>query len=81
MTDGFTKEGYFEVLLKERIMLIKRVVTEEYDEEDFAMSWSGGKDSCVMSALFDMALPNNQIPRVYADTGLDITIMRKFEEN
>lgn len=74
----FTKDDYFNVLLRERLMLIKRVVTEEHDEEEFAMSWSGGKDSCVMSALFDMALPNNKIPRVYADTGLDLTIMRNF---
>lgn len=76
--EEFTKDDYFNVLLKERLMLIKRVVTEEHDEEEFAMSWSGGKDSCVMSALFDMALPNNRIPRVYADTALDLSIMRDF---
>lgn len=74
----FTKDDYFNVLLRERLMLIKRVVTEEHDEEEFAMSWSGGKDSCVMSALFDMALPDNKIPRVYADTALDLAIMRDF---
>lgn len=76
--EEFTKDDYFNVLLKERLMLIKKVVTEEHDEEEFAMSWSGGKDSCVMSALFDLALPNNRIPRVYANTGLDLTIMKDF---
>ena len=73
-----TKDDLFNALLRERLMLIKRVVTEEHDEEEFAMSWSGGKDSCVMSALFDMALPNNRIPRVYANTALDLSIMRDF---
>lgn len=73
-----TKDDLFNALLRERLMLIKRVVTEEHDEEEFAMSWSGGKDSCVMSTLFDMALPDNKIPRVYADTALDLAIMRDF---
>lgn len=73
-----TKDDLFNALLRERLMLIKRVVTEEHDEEEFAMSWSGGKDSCVMSTLFDMALPDNKIPRVYADTALDLVIMRDF---
>lgn len=66
-----------EFLLEDRLTKIKSTM-RRYGEENFAMSWSGGKDSCVMSALFDMALPNNQIPRVYADTGLDLTIMRDF---
>lgn len=66
-----------EFLLEDRLTKIKSTMNQ-YGEENFAMSWSGGKDSCVMSALFDMALPDNRIPRVYADTGLDLTIMRNF---
>ena len=66
-----------EFLLEDRLTKIKSTMNQ-YGEENFAMSWSGGKDSCVMSALFDMALPNNRIPRVYADTALDLSIMRDF---
>lgn len=64
-------------ILTDRIMVTRRTF-EERGIENFAMSWSGGKDSCVMSTIVDMAVPNNKIPRVYADTGLDLTIMRDF---
>ncbi len=66
-----------EFLLEDRIAKIKSVM-EQYGEENFCMSWSGGKDSCTMSALFDLAIPGNKIPRVFADTGLELSIMRKF---
>lgn len=64
-------------ILTDRITVTRRTFKER-GIENFAMSWSGGKDSCVMSAIIDMAVPNNKIPRVYADTGLDLTIMRDF---
>lgn len=64
-------------ILTDRIMVTRRTFKER-GIENFAMSWSGGKDSCVMSAIVDMAVPNNKIPRVYADTALDLTIMRDF---
>ena len=67
-------------ILFDRITKIKSVM-KQYGEENFCMSWSGGKDSCVMSALFDMAVPGNKIPRVFADTGLELSIMRKFVES
>lgn len=66
-----------EFLLEDRIAKIKSVM-EQYGEANFCMSWSGGKDSCTMSALFDLAIPGNKIPRVFADTGLELSIMRKF---
>lgn len=66
-----------ELILYDRVEVIKTTM-QKYGINNFAMSWSGGKDSCVMSALFDLALPNNTIPRIYADTGLDLTIMRDF---
>lgn len=66
-----------EFLLHDRIHKIRQVLSQ-YGQDTFAMSWSGGKDSCVMSALVDMAVPGNDIPRVYADTGLDLRIMREF---
>lgn len=40
------------------------------------ISFSGGKDSTVLSALVDMALPNNKIPRVYANTGIELNMIR-----
>ncbi len=45
------------------------------NEYDFLLkayiSFSGGKDSTVVHHLIDMALPNNQIPRVYFNTGIE----------
>lgn len=66
-----------EFILQDRIQKIQSVM-RQYGEENFAISFSGGKDSMVMHTLFDMALPGNKIPRVYADTGLDLKIMRDF---
>lgn len=51
---------------------------EKYGEENFYISFSGGKDSTVLSALIDVALPNNQIPRVYANTGIELNMIRDF---
>ena len=45
------------------------------NEYDFLLkaylSFSGGKDSTVVHYLLDMALPNNRIPRVYFNTGIE----------
>ena len=51
---------------------------KKYGEDNFFISYSGGKDSNVLSALVDLALPCNQIPRVYADTGIELTSVRNF---
>lgn len=66
-----------ELLLQDRIEKIKEVINK-YGEDNFYISFSGGKDSTVLSALVDMALPNNQIPRVYANTGIDLNMVRDF---
>ena len=66
-----------EFLLQDRVQKIQQVVGE-YGEENFNISYSGGKDSTVLSALVDLALPGNQIPRVYADTGIEFMMMRDF---
>lgn len=42
------------------------------------MSYSGGKDSTVLSALIDEALPGNKIPRVYANTGIEYKAVLDF---
>lgn len=66
-----------EFLLADRIQKIQSVI-RTFGEENFYISFSGGKDSTVLSALIDMALPNNQIPRVYADTGIELKLIRDF---
>lgn len=68
-----------EFLLMDRIQKIQSVM-RQYGEENFYISFSGGKDSCVMSALIDEALPGNQIPRVYANTGIELNMIREFVE-
>lgn len=64
-------------ILQNRIFRIFNVITE-YGEENFSLSFSGGKDSTVLHYLLDMAVPGNKIPRVYADTGIEYTFVRSF---
>ena len=66
-----------EFLLEDRIAKIKATVGK-YGEDNFYISYSGGKDSNVLSALVDMALPKNRIPRVYANTGIELNMVRDF---
>lgn len=69
-----------EFLLQDRLQKIQQVIGK-YGEENFYISFSGGKDSVVVSALVDMAIPNNKIPRVYADTGIELNMIRDFVLN
>lgn len=66
-----------EFLLFDRITKIQSVI-RQYGEEKFFISYSGGKDSTVLSWLVDEALPGNTIPRVYADTGIELKMIRDF---
>ena len=66
-----------EFLLIDRLQKIKQIINQ-FGEENFYISFSGGKDSTVLSALVDMALPENKIPRVYADTGIELNMIRNF---
>ena len=67
-----------ELLLADRLGVI-RTANEKYDLEHNAyLSFSGGKDSTILHHLLDMALPNNNIPRVYIDTGIEYNAIRKF---
>lgn len=66
-----------EFLLQDRLQKIKDTV-EQYGEDRFYISFSGGKDSTVMSSLFDMAIPGNTIPRIFADTGIEMNHIRDF---
>lgn len=69
----------FEYTEYERCAKIKNVLAE-YGEENFAMSYSGGKDSNIMHTLIDLACPDNKIPRVYVNTGIELVAVRKFVE-
>lgn len=68
-----------EFLLEDRLQKIRSVINK-YGEENFYISFSGGKDSTVLSALIDMACPGNKIPRVYANTGIELNMIRDFVE-
>ena len=69
-----------EFLLQDRIQKIKQIITQ-YGIENFYISYSGGKDSTVLSHLIDMAFPDNEIPRVYANTGIELNMIRDFVMN
>ena len=68
-----------EFLLMDRLQKIRQIIGK-YGEENFSVSFSGGKDSTVLSALIDMALPDNTIPRVYANTGIEYRLILDFVE-
>lgn len=69
-----------EFLLADRIQKIKSM-NELYDLENNAyISFSGGKDSTVLHYLIDEALPNNKIPRVYLNTGIEYKSVVSFVE-
>lgn len=68
----------FEFLLEDRIAKIK-AINEQLDLlHNSYLSFSGGKDSTVLHYLLDMALPNNNIPRIHANTGLEYQLLTKF---
>lgn len=66
-----------EFILADRITKIQSTVNQ-YGQDSFYISYSGGKDSVVLSHLVDLAIPGNQIPRVYIDTGIDLYMIRDF---
>ena len=63
-----------EFLLQDRLQKIRQIINK-YGEENFYQSYSGGKDSTVLSHLLDMAIPGNKIPRVYANTGIEYRLI------
>ena len=67
-----------EFLLADRIQKIKSTLQFYGGENNFFIAFSGGKDSTVLSALVDIAIPDNNIPRVYADTGIELDMIKKF---
>lgn len=67
-----------EFILLDRIAKIQ-AINEQYNlEHNSYISFSGGKDSVVLSKLIDLALPDNKIPRLYANTGIEYNLMVKY---
>lgn len=58
-------------LLQDRIAKIKSMNDLYNLEENAYISFSGGKDSTVLSYIIDEALPGNSIPRVFINTGIE----------
>ena len=66
-----------ELLLIDRLGVIRDTI-KDYGEENFYLSFSGGKDSTVLHHLLDMALPGNKIPRVFINTGIEYLAIVEF---
>lgn len=72
------EEEDFELTLFDRIEVI-RDVNKKYDlEHNSYISFSGGKDSVILHYLFDLALPENKIPRVFINTGIEYNLIVDF---
>ena len=68
----------FDFLLEDRVQKIRQTYESEKLEERGYIAFSGGKDSCVLSVLMDLAIPDNQIPRVYTNTGIEYKLIVDF---
>lgn len=66
-----------EFILEDRLQKIRQIINQ-YGIDNFFISFSGGKDSVILSHLIDMAFPDNRIPRVYANTGIELNMIRDF---
>ena len=67
-----------EFLLCDRIQKIKSI-NEKYDlNKNAYLSFSGGKDSAAVFLLLNLALPNNTIPKVFINTGLENPLIKKY---
>ena len=66
-----------EFLLSDRIQKIQQIINQ-YGEENFYISFSGGKDSTALHYLMDEAVPGNKIPRVYFNTGIEFQMVQSF---
>lgn len=66
-----------ELLLFDRINVIKDTINS-IGEDNVYLSFSGGKDSTILSYLIDLAIPTNTIPRVFINTGIEYMAIVKF---
>lgn len=60
-----------EFLLADRVQKIQSLEQSHKLTQNAYVSFSGGKDSTVLSKLIDIALPDNNIPRVFCNTGIE----------
>ena len=68
----------YELTLYDRIEVIKTVDKQHDLEHNAYISFSGGKDSTILHYLIDKALPNNRIPRVFINTGIEYQAIVDF---
>lgn len=66
-----------DLVLFDRLEVIRNII-KSYGEDKFYISFSGGKDSTVLHYIIDEALPENKIPRVYINTGIEYNDILKF---
>lgn len=66
-----------ELILFDRLEIIRQTI-KKYGEENFYISFSGGKDSTIVHHLIDEAIPGNKIPRVFINTGIEYLDMVKY---
>lgn len=66
-----------DLVLFDRLEVIRKTIGK-YGESNFYVSYSGGKDSTVLHYIIDEALPENKIPRVYFNTGIEYNDILKF---
>jgi 3'-phosphoadenosine 5'-phosphosulfate sulfotransferase (PAPS reductase)/FAD synthetase len=66
-----------EFLLEDRIAKIQSIIKPGVEERCY-LSFSGGKDSTVLHYLLDEAIPNNTIPRVFINTGIEYNMIVDF---
>lgn len=70
-----------EFLLQDRIAKIRSINEQHNLLENSYISFSGGKDSTVLSYLMDEALPGNKIPRVFINTGIEFKLIYIYQKN
>lgn len=67
----------FELTLFDRLEVIRKVLKDVPDEKVY-ISFSGGKDSTVLSAMIGEALPGNKIARTFCSTGIEYEAIVDF---
>ena len=70
-----------EFTLADRITKIQSIDSQYDLERNAYVSFSGGKDSTVLHYLIDEALPGNNIPRVFINTGIEYKLILQFVRN
>lgn len=68
----------YELLLFDRLEMIKTINKQHDLENNAYIGFSGGKDSTILHYLIDLALPNNKIPRVFINTGIEYVDIVKY---